>query len=237
MKETNIYFLSHYTTYLHLSEAASMVKTAWEKVAPLYYGTENVFATVTHTQFPISTEEFGTFAPDHAGWSAYQDMTQEKFRYYDGPFFRTVSVLLKDMFYCDLMVSKWVMRGDKVYYVTFFGIETNVFRPTTVANEYDDQFYVPEPEEVKDWMPDRLAKWFAEYRTNPTSVSVIKLPSREVSREELREVWAYSQIGHPGSYDGTVHVERDPLGFDKRKLPGIIVSLRELFFGKAEKNK
>lgn len=232
MKETNVYFLAHYTANLHLAEAAQMVKTAWEKVAPLYYGTSNVFTTVTHTQFPISTDEFGSFEPDYAGWTAYQDMTREKFCFYDGPFFRAVSVLLKDMFICDLMVSKWLMRGDKVYYITFFGIEKNYSRPYTVAKEHESDFLIPEIESVKMWMPDRLAKWFPEYRTTEPSISLIKLPSRKVDNDELRTVWAYSQIGHPGEHDGTRYVERDPLGLGTPKVPGIITMLRRFFFGK-----
>lgn len=234
MNVIDVYFMGHRTTDLHPQEAAQMVKTAWDKVGPLYKGADGVFAVVTHTEFPITTDEFGKYQPESADWKAYQAMTREKFRYYDGPFFRVVSVLLKDMFVCDLMVSKWVIRGGKTFYVTFFGLEVNPRRPYTIA--FDDDFWcIPEIKDVEVEMSTRLRERFEEYQFNEPTITKMSLPCPTVDDKELREIWAYCQRVVPSEDKGTQHIDRDPYKLDKGT--GFFGAVRRFFFGKEEKNK
>ena len=233
MKVIDVYFMSHHTTNLHPQEAAQMVKTAWDKVGPLYKEADGVFATVTHTEFPITTDEFGKYQPELADWRAYQAMSRQKFCYYDGPFFRVVSVLLKDMFVCDLMVSKWVVRGDKTFYVTFFGLEVNHRRPYTIAFE-DDFWCIPEIKDVEVEMAARLRERFEEYRFKEPTITKMSLPCPDVDDKELREVWAYCQRAVPGEDNGAQYIERDPYKLDKGV--GFFGAVRR-FFSRKEENK
>lgn len=231
MQSIPIYFLTHYTTQLTRHIAAKLVAEEWTKLAPLFNGAGGVFATVTHTRFPISSDEFGSYAADYKGWSAYQKMTQDKFCLYDGPFFRAVTVLLKDMYVCDLMVSRWTMFAGKVYHVTFFAYQVNPARPFTVAEE-NQNFFVPAIKDVQSEMPYRLQRWFPHYKTSAPTVDEIEGFISPVSQEDLREIWAYSQCGHPGDHDGTRYIERDPLGFTEPKVDGFFTVLWRFFFKK-----
>lgn len=217
MENIKLFYLAHYTTELTQYETIKMVNPIWDEISPLFHGADGVLATVTHTRFPLTTEEFGAYKHDRSDWESYRNMVIEKFKLYDGPFFRGVSVLLKDMYKCDLMISKFLMRGGNPYHITFFAFNVNPSRPYTIAYD-DDQWFVPEVDHLIREVPERLKVWFEHYKQKPALISGVEVPIKEVDQETLKQIWLSTQPQAPSEkWDGTEQVERDPLGLERER--------------------